>query len=102
MNKKPSSFLISDIAQEDAVHFTIVWTDQKVQSFRLSTIQAACPCAKCSQETNGSYFVKVDPQVSAHTISSVGRYALKISFTSGCSYGIYPFSLLRTLGKEKE
>ena len=38
---------------------------------------------------------KVDENVRATKLWSVGRYALQIAFTSGCSQGIYHFSYLR-------
>ncbi len=32
---------------------------------------------------------QIDPEVKAKRITSVGRYALRIDFTSGCAAGIY-------------
>ena len=44
--------------------------------------------------------VNASDEVEALQIVNVGRYALKIDFTKGCSRGIYPFSLLRSLGEK--
>lgn len=61
----------------------------------ISEIQKHCPCAKCSK-------ISYEKKTSASTVSLlefsfVGRYALKLKFTSGCIQGIYPFSLLKKL-----
>lgn len=55
------------------------------------TIQKSCPCARCS----GSSVVR-NPEIQA--IERVGQYAVKFSFDSGCSDGIYPIELLVKLG----
>ena len=39
----------------------------------------------------------VREDVRAIKINSVGRYAIRIQFTSGCSAGLYTFDLLRNL-----
>ena len=33
----------------------------------------------------------------AKTVQSVGRYALKVDFTTGCSHGIYDYELIRKI-----
>lgn len=59
----------------------------------LPEIQKRCPCARCSEEK------KVDSKVSLLEFSPVGRYAVRITFSSGCSKGIYPHALLSELAK---
>ena len=54
----------------------------------LHKAQLHCPCAACKKQKNS------DPNVSLLEISPVGRYAIKITFSSGCSQGIYPYTLL--------
>jgi len=39
--------------------------------------------------------------VKAYRITSVGRYALRIEYTFGCSAGIYDYDLLRVLGEKQ-
>jgi DUF971 family protein len=92
-----SRFFVKNIAQKDPYTFSILWTDGKVQDFRLSTVQKNCTCARCREEKTGAFISKVDEEVQATLIKNVGRYALRIDFTSGCSSGIYTFSLLRNL-----
>ena len=38
----------------------------------------------------------VDENVGAKSVTAVGRYAIKIQFTSGCSTGLYEFEMLRS------
>ena len=92
--------LIRKIFQKDQYRFTIEWTDGKIIDYRLSDLQRQCPCAKCRDEKTGRYLVDpavIDENVEAVKIESVGRYGLRIDFTSGCSRGIYSFLFLRRL-----
>lgn len=89
---------IKEIRQKDNYHFSIEWTDGKVIDYRLSDLQKMCPCANCVDESTGVRKTNakfVDEQVKAVKIASVGRYAIRIDFTSGCSMGIYNFEDLR-------
>jgi DUF971 family protein len=91
---------IRKIFQKDQYRFTIEWTDGKISDYRLSDLQRQCTCAQCQDEKTGQPLVSpdsIDNGVQAVRIVNVGRYALRIDFTKGCSKGIYSFSLLRTL-----
>lgn len=90
---------IQQIQQEDAYTFTILWSDQLLQRFRLCDVQKHCPCAGCASK-NEKGQASVQEGVSAARIASVGRYAIKITFSSGCSTGIYDFELLRKIGQK--
>jgi DUF971 family protein len=96
---------IRAIQQKDRHRFTIEWTDGKISQLRLSDVQRNCTCAKCRCEMTGKMLVAPDElsdDVEALRIASVGRYALQIYFTNGCSKGIYPFHLLRSLERNYE
>lgn len=95
-----STFFIRSIRQKGPHRFTIEWTDGKLSEYRLCDLQRICTCARCRDEVTGQ--MRVDPatiaeDVEAFRIVSVGRYALQIFFSKGCSKGIYPFWLLRGL-----
>lgn len=92
---------IRQIKQVDNYHFQIEWSDGVAKIYRLEDLQKRCPCAGCVDEATGerkSTASVVSQEVRAKAIQSVGRYALKIQFTSGCSTGLYDFSMLYDLG----
>ncbi len=81
--------------------FTLLWSDGKETRHRLYELQKLCPCAACTDENSGERIPKkepLDPGVQADSIQLVGRYGIKIAFTSGCSNGIYTFENLRKIG----
>lgn len=94
---KKENLSIKAIKQTDNHTFQIIWNDGSQKNYRLSDLQKNCPCAGCVDELTGqriatSQAVKED--VRAINLQSVGRYALKIKFTSGCSTGIYSYTTL--------
>ncbi len=98
--KKP--LLIKQIQQKDNYTFSIEWNDEIKQDFRLSTLQKVCPCANCVDEYTGKRLTNpatLQEDVKAISIKSVGRYALQIQFTKGCSTGIYSFDTLRQMSQ---
>lgn len=102
--KKQVPLFIRKIEQKDNFTFSIMWSDGLQGDYRLSELQKRCPCAACVDEATGKRLVEeknVKPDVRATRITSVGRYALRIQFTSGCSTGIYEFDLLHRLRAEE-
>ncbi|HSX11868.1 MAG TPA: P-loop NTPase [Rhabdochlamydiaceae bacterium] len=79
---------IKNIQQGDT-HFTIEWEDGAITSYSYQELQKQCPCASCQNQSH------LNLAVSATGISYVGRYGLKIGFTSGCTKGIYSLAFLR-------
>ncbi len=95
---------IRQIKQIDNHHFQIEWNDGVMSTYHLEKLQKNCPCAGCVDETTNIRRAAatatqplVSEEVRAKSINSVGRYALKVQFTSGCSAGIYDFAMLRKL-----
>jgi len=78
------------VREKDSKHVEI-FLNGEWHALSLHEIQKNCPCARCSKEK------KSDPKVALLEFSLMGRYALKITFSSGCSRGIYPFSLLKKM-----
>ncbi|MCB1110383.1 MAG: P-loop NTPase [Chlamydiia bacterium] len=81
------------IKEEDRYHFSIEWLDGKKSLYRFSEVQTYCPCIEC--------LGKKEPlaDVEGEQIVRVGNYGIQILFSTGCSKGIYPFSLLRDLDR---
>lgn len=89
---------IYNIWQKDNHTFCIDWSDGATSAYRLSDLQSRCPCAGCVDEKTGLRVSGgVKDGVRAVKIESVGRYALRIQFTNGCSNGIFSFDMLRNL-----
>jgi DUF971 family protein len=86
--------MIKSIQQVDQKSFKIVWIDEKEGVFQLEDLQRACPCSSCETDKR-----VVEREISATKIVSVGSYALRIDFTSGCSKGIFTYNFLRKLGE---
>lgn len=71
----------------------ITWRDGLYQKIPLVQLQQHCLCQEC--RNRGTLCPK---QVGAKQVISVGNYAIRIVFTSGCCKGIYPFHLIREIG----
>lgn len=98
---KEDKVLVKNIGQKDHHTLSIEWSDGLRQDFPLNALQKNCPCAACVDESTGRRIAdpaKLDPKVQILDLKNVGRYALKITFSSGCSSGIYNFDDLRKLG----
>ncbi|MBA3236942.1 MAG: DUF971 domain-containing protein [Parachlamydiaceae bacterium] len=97
------SLAIRNIRQLDNHNFQIEWMDGATGLYNLNALQKNCPCAKCIDEATGTRRASAPESlmdVRAKNICSVGRYALKITFTSGCSTGIYDYAWLHSLAYE--
>lgn len=99
---KHPPIMVRKIEQADNESFRIEWSDGVCDLFRLDELQRLCPCAQCFDPATGRRSTGepvAERPLSATTIESVGRYALRVRFTSGCSKGIFSFSLLREIGR---
>lgn len=99
MNIKSQAKILK-IQQKDNYTFTIHWNDGVIANYRLSELQKHCHCANCIDEITGKPILNkeaIQQDVRAVRIVSVGRYALRVQFTSGCSAGIYDYDLLYQL-----
>jgi DUF971 family protein len=93
--------LMRKIQQKTNFSFEIEWSDGSICEYRLSDLQKKCPCAGCLDSETGARLNTVSSsEVKALKIRNVGRYAIAIQFTSGCSKGIYDYSLLRKIAVE--
>lgn len=92
MIEKKSYVGVEKIAQKNSDIFFIKWTDGIYQEFSLKALQENCPCVRCQEKEKAPISL-----ISAYRIYSVGRYALQIDFTSGCSRGLYTYAYLRGL-----
>jgi DUF971 family protein len=95
---------IKEIYQKDNTSFCIRWMDDRLDSFHLAQLQRNCPCKQCRDPLTGA-FIKNGSEIvdtlRAKRIISVGNYALRVEFTTGCQHGIYTYSFLRALADAK-
>lgn len=97
-----NKLLPTHIEQVDNKIFSISWSDGKTFMYSLKHLQYHCPCASCRDEASGKRrkeALEVLEDVGAIFLKGVGLYGLKISFTKGCSQGIYAFPYLYRLGE---
>lgn len=71
----------------------IAWEDGLRQKIPLVQLQQNCLCHECRNRDT-----PYAEQVGAREVISVGNYAIRIVFTSGCCKGIYPYHLIREIG----
>lgn len=85
---------LPDLALQDG-GLKITWQDGVTSFFQAETVQKFCPCVRCERQKmpaeSGVKLLQIDP---------VGRYAIRVQFSSGCSKGIFPFALFRQLTRE--
>lgn len=101
--KKRQLLEVEKIIQKDKHTFSVEWSDGLVFDFRLSTLQRRCPCAGCTDEITGKRLIDektIPNDLRAVSVETVGHYALRIHFNSGCSKGIYSFDFLRQVAEE--
>jgi len=76
------------VRQKDPFHLEFEF-ENKWHVVSLRALQMECPCARCVKEKI------VASEVSLLEFSPVGMYAVRITFSSGCSQGIFPIALLK-------
>ena len=83
------------------------WDDGSENALQLHGLRDNCPCANCAGETDvfGNVYIgegirKTDLAFEVDKIEMVGHYAIRIYWKDNHNSGIYPFSLLKTLGND--
>jgi ATP-binding protein involved in chromosome partitioning len=100
MSTPSQPLLVRRIAQLDRYTLGIEWVDGHRSQWRLASLRRNCPCASCRDEITGQRTLaveKVDEDLLATEVESVGRYALRVRFADGHDTGIYTLRTLREL-----
>lgn len=89
---------------EQAGQLVIGWKDGRCSRFSLTRLRRLCPCAKCREQRQqaaaaAGQLVMLEGEAARATavvrhIDRVGHYAIRITWTDGHDYGIYPFAML--------
>ena len=88
--------------RRDARTLSVLWEDGQRNDFDVRDLRLACRCALCVEEMSGRPLLdpkSVRPDVTPRTITSVGNYAIQVSWSDGHSTGIYSFEYLRAFGE---
>ena len=88
--------------RRDARTLSALWQDGRCDDFDVRDLRLNCPCAACIEESSGRALLdprSVPPDITPRVISSVGNYAITISWSDGHSTGIYSFGHLRAIGE---
>jgi DUF971 family protein len=104
--KKPASVKIH---VSSGAGVDITWADGHASHYDFHYLRDECPCATCNDErgkkaafataspASSAVLPLFKPKPSAKAATSVGNYAIQITFTDGHSTGIYSYDHLRTI-----
>jgi ATP-binding protein involved in chromosome partitioning len=84
---------------------SVLWADGRQDHVNTRDLRLACRCAACVEEMSGRPLL--DPttiayDVAPRSITSIGNYAITITWSDGHSTGIYPFDRLRALTEQAD
>jgi DUF971 family protein len=84
----------------------VQWDDQSETYIKLTNLRKNCPCAICNstKEEQGASYIPIysGDQISVDSVSQVGTYAISINWKDGHNTGIYDYSYLRKISKNRE
>ncbi len=104
--KKPASVKIH---VSSGAGVDITWSDGHASHYDFAYLRDECPCATCNDErekkisfaaagpASSAALPMFKPKPSAKAATSVGNYAIQITFTDGHATGIYSYDHLRTI-----
>lgn len=106
--KKPTSVKIH-VSSGTGVDIT--WADGHASHYDFPYLREECPCATCNDErekkrefpasgptlSSSPALPMFKPKPRAQSATSVGNYAIQISFSDGHGTGIYSYDQLRTI-----
>jgi DUF971 family protein len=87
----------------------ITWADGHASHYDFAYLRDQCPCATCNDErekkhafasagpASSAALPMFKPKPSARAATSVGNYAIQITFTDGHATGIYSYDHLRSI-----
>ena len=81
----------------------IVWSDGHTSHYDFPYLRDHCPCATCNDERENltpaasNPLPMFKPKPGARSATSVGNYAIQITFTDGHGSGIYSYDHLRSI-----
>ena len=87
----------------------ITWSDAHASHYEFAYLREECPCATCNDErirksavpgagpTSSPALPMFKPKPRAQSATTVGNYAIQITFTDGHATGIFSYDHLRSI-----
>lgn len=87
----------------------IAWADGHTSHYEFAYLREECPCAMCNDErirkgafaaagpASSAALPMFKPKVRAQAATTVGNYAIQITFTDGHATGIFSYDHLRSI-----
>jgi DUF971 family protein len=106
LRKKPSAVKIH---VSTGAGVDITWSDGHASHYDFPYLRDACPCATCNDErekkaafssagpASAAALPMFKPKPTAQAATSVGNYAIQITFSDGHATGIFSYDHLRTI-----
>jgi DUF971 family protein len=94
----------TDVAISPDGGVMVQWDDGKESRFAPRWLRIRCPCAACVDEWSGQRTVseaQVKPDVRAHNLEPIGRYAVRIDWSDGHNSGIWSWDYLLEMRVEQ-
>jgi len=88
--------------KRDPRTLSVLWQDGRRDDVDVRDLRLACACAMCVEEMSGRKMLdpnSIRKDVTPRTVSSIGNYAIAVTWNDGHTSGIYSFELLRHLGE---
>lgn len=93
------------VIEKDEKNISFSFNENEKLSFKNRDLRFLCPCAVCCNEFTGERKVtmeQIKEDVYALEASPLGNYAVTIKWSDNHSSGIYSYSYLKQLAKQKE
>jgi DUF971 family protein len=91
-------------AHRDARVFEIAWPDGSAFRLPFHFVRCECPCAVCVDEITGVRLLDpaaVPAEIQPVQLAFSGNYALKVTWSDGHNTGLYTWSKLAELCRQK-
>ncbi|ESR27417.1 gamma-butyrobetaine hydroxylase-like domain-containing protein [Lutibaculum baratangense] len=87
---------------KDRATLTVLWDDRRSDAISAPSLRDACQSAGAKSLRLKGLDVPARGDLTVTNVAPLGHYAVNITFSDGHDRGIYPWSLLRELGRARQ
>ena len=87
---------------QDGLELQILWPDNSKASFAALQLWQSCPSAAGRRRRIDGTNTPGVADLRLTSFQSIGHYAINIAFSDGHDRGVYPWSLLQSLARQKK